>query len=109
MDFGRAAMSLVGEIDLSRHALLEASAGTGKTYTIEQLVLRLVLEERASLDQILLVTFTEKATGELKGRLRGALEKTLAEQPSLRRLLQPSLDAFDQAPIFTIHGFCQRL
>lgn len=102
-------MSLVEKIDLGRHAVVEASAGTGKTYTIEQLVLRLLLEQRATLDQILLVTFTEKATGELKGRLRSAIEKRLKEERALAAILQPALDSFDQAPIFTIHGFCHRL
>jgi exodeoxyribonuclease V beta subunit len=96
-------------IDLTRHAVIEASAGTGKTYTIERLVLRLLTELRAPLDSILLVTFTEKATGELKTRLRERLEKALRELPQHRDTLVPALDHFDQASIFTIHGFCQRL
>lgn len=99
----------VNAIDLDKHAVIEASAGTGKTYTIEQLVLRLVCERKIPLDKILLVTFTEKATGELKDRLRKTLEKKLTAEASLRSHLQTMLDDFDQAPIFTIHGFCQRL
>ncbi len=107
-------------IDLDMHAVVEASAGTGKTFTIEKLVVRLLLEKRVPLDKILLVTFTEKATGELKSRLRGALEAELRAQAAglpaqgtpgaaVRKLLHEALDGFDQAPIFTIHGFCQRL
>jgi exodeoxyribonuclease V beta subunit len=88
-------------LELHRHAVIEASAGTGKTYTLEQLVLRLLREEGATLDQILLVTYTEKATGELKARLRRCLEEG--------RELQAAVDAFDQANIYTIHGFCQRV
>src|ERR1700737_4516376 len=95
-------------IDLDRHAVVEASAGTGKTYAIEQLVLRLLLERNVPLDQVLLVTFTEKATGELKERLRQTLETKLSD-PILRPRLQAALDSLDQAPIFTIHSFCQRL
>ena len=57
-------------IDLSRHGVIEASAGTGKTHTLTELAERLLVEEGATVDQLLLVTYTEKATGELKGRLR---------------------------------------
>jgi exodeoxyribonuclease V beta subunit len=96
-------------IDLGRHAVIEASAGTGKTYTIENLVLRLLTETPARLENLLLVTFTEKATGELKARLRLTLERTARDNPERRPLLLAALDDFDQAPIFTIHGFCQRL
>jgi exodeoxyribonuclease V beta subunit len=99
----------VATIDLARHAVIEASAGTGKTYTIEQLVLRLLIETGTPLDKILLVTFTEKATGELKTRLRQTLERTRQERPEHEGVLLRALDQFDQASIFTIHGFCQRL
>jgi exodeoxyribonuclease V beta subunit len=95
-------------MDLSRHGVIEASAGTGKTHALEQLVVRLLMEEKASLDQILVVTFTEKATGELKGRLRTTLERKAAEHPE-RLDLEEAVDGFDQASIFTIHGFCQRM
>ena len=98
----------VEKIDLSRHAVVEASAGTGKTYTIECLVQRLLLERDVSLDSILVVTFTEKATAELKDRIRKSLERALAREPANGRIIT-SLEDFDQAPIFTIHAFCQRL
>jgi exodeoxyribonuclease V beta subunit len=112
-------------IDPSKHAVVEASAGTGKTYAIQNLVLDLLCREKVTLDRILLVTFTEKATGELKARLRKAIDDQLSrlpppadpdghkvtndENPSRRALLQDALDNFDRASIFTIHGFCQRL
>jgi exodeoxyribonuclease V beta subunit len=67
----------VRDLALDRNAIIEASAGTGKTYTIEHLVARLLLETCSSIDRILVVTFTEKATGELRGRIRGALERIL--------------------------------
>ncbi|MCA9444599.1 MAG: UvrD-helicase domain-containing protein, partial [Candidatus Omnitrophica bacterium] len=53
------------DIDLTKHGVIEASAGTGKTYTLENLVVRILVEERVPIEKILLVTFTEKATGEM--------------------------------------------
>src|SRR5262249_34617513 len=99
----------MADVDLERHAVIVASAGTGKTYTLEQLVLRLLCDGHATLDKLLLVTFTEKAAGELKSRLRLALEARAAAKPEDRRQLQPAIDRFEQAAISTIHGFCQRV
>jgi exodeoxyribonuclease V beta subunit len=96
---------------------LQASAGTGKTFTIEHLVIRLLLEGNLSLDQILVVTFTRAATRELKTRIRSKLEKVLQEKEAFPYLketphlekIQEALLIFDQAQIFTIHGFCQKM
>ena len=110
--------------------LIEASAGTGKTYTIAGLFLRLILERDLSVRQILVVTFTEAATEELRDRIRHTLHEaaTALARPDhpnvvLRELLEPhraqtatlqarldrALAGFDEAPIFTIHSFCQRV
>jgi exodeoxyribonuclease V beta subunit len=101
------------QIDLDRHGLIEASAGTGKTYTIENLVVRLLMEKPAlSLENILLVTFTEKATCELKIRIRENLEKALANPDITKEMttrMGEALEAFDTASIHTIHGFCHSL
>ena len=99
----------LNNFELDRHAVVEASAGTGKTYTIERLVSRLLTDEDVTLEQILVVTFTEKATGELKTRLRHMLEIAVQKDDEYVKPLEAALDQFDQAPIFTIHGFCQRL
>jgi exodeoxyribonuclease V beta subunit len=102
------------EIDLSRHALIEASAGTGKTYTIENLVVRLI-EDRSDIriENILLVTFTEKAAGELKVRIREKIQQQYSAYKKASGLkvhkFKEALDNFDQTPVFTIHGFCQNL
>lgn len=101
-------------IDLTRHALIEASAGTGKTYTIENLVVRLILERSdMGIENILLVTFTEKAAGELKVRIREKIEEQFfirkKENAGQAEVLKKALDNFDQAAVFTIHGFCQTL
>jgi exodeoxyribonuclease V beta subunit len=113
----------------SKHAVVEASAGTGKTYILEHLVVDLLLTRGARLDEILVVTFTEKATAELIHRVRAKLQELKdlvpgapraapAEAPDeacwiiderARRRLREALFSFDRASIFTIHGFCQRL
>jgi exodeoxyribonuclease V beta subunit len=115
--------------------VVEASAGTGKTFTIAGLFLRLILEWDFSVREILVVTFTEAATEELRERIRHTLVDALrvldggvSENPAvaeivaqnteraetrpapatLRSRLERALRAFDEAPICTIHSFCQR-
>ena len=103
-------------IKLDRHGLIEASAGTGKTYTIERLVLRLLAEEKVPLENILVVTFTEAAAMELRSRIRGLLEQSCANSgidgydisSEKNEWLRGELLAFDRAGIFTIHGFCSK-
>ncbi|HEY1581931.1 MAG TPA: UvrD-helicase domain-containing protein, partial [Chthoniobacterales bacterium] len=114
----------------SGRLLIEASAGTGKTFTIAGLVLRLLLERAGlTIDQILVTTFTELATAELRGRIRDLLRdalrafesgksanellgQVLEKYPDHRAAcarLKDALASFDEAPIYTIHGFCQRV
>ena len=108
---------------------VEASAGTGKTYILTDLYLRLVVEGGRSVDQILVVTYTVAATGELRERIRRRLvearghfdgqptdDKVLrrlrersAERGAAARRLAEAVRSFDEAAIFTIHGFCQRV
>lgn len=106
-------------VPLQHRLFLEASAGTGKTFTIEHLVVRLLLETDFTIDQILVVTFTRAATRELKVRIRANLEKTLSGGQNFdyltdltemqRDKIKTALLTFDRAQIFTIHGFCHRL
>ena len=81
------------KIPLSGLRLIEASAGTGKTYKITELFLRLILEKELSVDQILVVTYTDAATEELRDRIRSDLTSArLAEaQNVLRRGLMDVL------------------
>ncbi|MEJ2643090.1 MAG: UvrD-helicase domain-containing protein, partial [Desulfosarcinaceae bacterium] len=108
-------VTAIDQFDLDRHGFIEASAGTGKTYTIEHLVLRLLKEEAdLQLEEILLVTYTEKAVGELKARIHKKIETALTENTvstgalSAAQIakLKAALDNFDLAAIHTIHGFC---
>jgi exodeoxyribonuclease V beta subunit len=111
--------------------LIEASAGTGKTYTIQYIALDLLLKG-IDLSEILVVTFTEAATKELSDRLQSFLtevnavlfDTNCAADPALQAVLTRAIDAqgkeavqrcvrkallqVDQASIYTIHGFCQR-
>ena len=99
-------------IDLSKHAVIEASAGTGKTTTLVNLIARLLIEKKACVDEIVVVTFTEKATGELKQRVRNKLNELLKNDDSdkkTKELLKSSEENFDKMLIATIHGFCNRI
>jgi exodeoxyribonuclease V beta subunit len=115
---------IIQRIRKHRCAVIEASAGTGKTFAIEHLVLDLLLSGECAVEQILVVTFTEKATAELRIRIREAIAKFLVgtlDQPpggetdailiddTKRQLLDRAYRGFDRAPIFTIHGFCHRV
>ena len=133
-------MSLPAELDvfhcpLDGINLIEASAGTGKTWNLCGLYLRLLLEQGLETRQILVVTFTNAATAELRERIRARIVETLAylEDPRLaggdpfvhqlietlvrerglapetiKQRLDLARHSFDEAAIFTIHGFCQR-
>lgn len=85
-------------------ALIEASAGTGKTFTIERLVLNRV-QAGVPIQELLLVTFTDKAAAELRDRVRTCLATEGGSEPQVRR----ALAGFDGATITTIHGFAQRV
>ena len=116
-------------VNLTGRKLVESSAGTGKTYAITSLYVRLLLERKLLVSQILVVTFTEAATEDLKRRIRtrireaaGAfaageandaflaslLSKT-ADWTMAHRILSDALRTLDEAAIFTIHAFCQRV
>ena len=64
-------------IELDGIQLIEASAGTGKTYTITQLYIRLLVEKKIDSDKILVATFTDAATAELRDRIRSKLREAL--------------------------------
>ncbi|WP_313344983.1 exodeoxyribonuclease V subunit beta [Stenotrophomonas sp.] len=127
------------DLPLDGVRLIEASAGTGKTFTLATLFTRLVVEKGWRIGQILAVTFTDAATQELRKRIRerlalaarlveraptdddapevtltlAILQRELArglERPAaLARRLQTAADEIDLASIFTIHGFCTRV
>ena len=116
---------------LDAPTLVEASAGTGKTYTITTYYVRAIIVSGRTPDEILVVTYTKSATADLRkrtrewivealGRLDGPLDKPdlldeilppIIEQKgreTVERRLRRGLAMMDQAAILTIHGFCQR-
>lgn len=124
-------------LPLQGERLIEASAGTGKTYTIAALYLRLLLglggnaafSRPLSVEELLVVTFTEAATAELRGRIRSNIHelriaclRQTTDNPLYASLLDEIADKqqaaqwlllaerqMDEASVFTIHGFCQRM
>jgi len=116
------------QIPLVGKHLIEASAGTGKTFNITRLYLRLLLEKQLPVQQILVMTFTKDATEELRGRIDSFIRQALNEWDELivndafftaisqhidaksaKIRLRQALLFLDEAAIFTIHGFCKRV
>ena len=90
--------------------VVEAAAGTGKTTELVGRVVRILARGRARVDNVVAVTFTEKAAGELKLRLRGALDEARADASgSERDALNEALRSLEEAHVSTIHGFCAEL
>ena len=121
-------------VALDASNLIEASAGTGKTYSIAILTLRLVLEKRIPIQQVLMVTFTKAAVAELETRIRQFMRNALKVSQGIfvndetitaivkssmnkeaigatetERLLKESVLFLDETSILTIHSFCQRI
>lgn len=125
-------------LDWSLHDvhIIEASAGTGKTYNIQTLFARQIIEKAIPVNSILVVTFTEAATKELIDRIRRILKNLLHYVKSgenlsgenripeiiqkastdksfshkmIRQRIDKALKNFDDAAIYTIHGFCNRM
>jgi ATP-dependent exoDNAse (exonuclease V) beta subunit len=97
--------------DLDDTLIVEAAAGTGKTTELVNRILRTLSTGRATMAGIVAVTFTEKAAGELKLRLRERLEHDRAEtaDPEVVARLEAALETLEEAHVNTIHGFCADL
>src|SRR5213083_1021718 len=97
--------------DLDDTLVVEAAAGTGKTTELVNRILRVLATGRATMIEIVAVTFTEKAAGELKLRLRERLEhdRAAAADAIVRERLEHALATLEEAHVNTIHGFCAEL
>ncbi len=117
-------------VPLQNTNLIEASAGTGKTYSIAILVLRLIVERNIELKEVLMVTFTKAAVAELESRIRRFVRDGYnhiigqpASDSNIQEVVEAAVNTFgkdevlvrlkrarqqlDETSIFTIHGFCQ--
>src|SRR5690242_2456477 len=101
----RAALTARGNV------LVMAGAGTGKTHTLIERCCSLLIEEGCSLDEILMVTFTDAAAAEMRKRIRVRLAKNVddSNDPRLTRRLEEQIALLDSAFISTLHSFCLRL
>jgi ATP-dependent helicase/nuclease subunit A len=90
------------------NVLVMAGAGTGKTRTLVERCLDCLARERASLDELLIVTFTEAAAAEMRQRLRERIEEKIRGEPDESHWTA-QLALFDGAHIGTLHGFCLKL
>src|SRR5882724_6502406 len=98
--------------DLDTTLVVEAAAGTGKTTALVNRIVAALALERAELGRIVAVTFTEKAAGELKLRLRAEIEAAridTARDPAEHARLSSALGQLEEARIGTIHSFCADL
>jgi ATP-dependent helicase/nuclease subunit A len=98
--------------DLDTTLVIEAAAGTGKTTELVNRIVAVLASGRATLNRIVAVTFTEKAAGELKLRLRAEIERARhgpAHAEQARGRLRDAVAQLEQARIGTIHGFCADL
>ncbi len=114
-------------VSLQSSNLIEASAGTGKTYSIAILALRLLLEKKIPIQEILMVTFTKAAVAELEERIREFIRnawrytqgedisdttiKSVVDKYGMAQsaeLLRPAIINLDETKVMTIHGFCQQ-
>jgi exodeoxyribonuclease V beta subunit len=122
----------VYDLAWSPRIVIEASAGTGKTYTIVGIFIRLLLEKDLKVDQILVMTFTKKATAELRDRILTRLRECLnlienrevtsdaflthfldwvenRDSEAVKAKIREAIQNFDDSRVFTIHGFCQKV
>lgn len=91
----------IAATDLNTTLFVEAAAGTGKTTALVSRILSAVTSGRARLHEVVAITFTEKAAGELKVRVREELEKQVKGDA-----LRVALSDLERAQITTIHSFC---
>jgi ATP-dependent exoDNAse (exonuclease V) beta subunit len=90
---------------LEESLIVEASAGTGKTSELVRRIVAVLAAGKTAIDKIAAVTFTHKAAGELKLRLRAELDKECRRAP----LLEDALQRLEEASIGTIHSFCSQI
>src|SRR5207248_5523146 len=96
---------------LAESLIVEASAGTGKTSELVRRIVRVLATGLTTIDKVVAVTFTNKAAGELKLRLRKELDEARAHAPDPQEVLhiEAALEHLEEAAIGTIHAFCAQI
>ena len=120
-------MITIDQYDLTNHLLIEAGAGTGKTFSIEHIILRFLVEYKIPLNQMNILTFTKKAAGELKSRITDKINSFILEENknsvNIKQkyycntdsidldldFLKNQIRARDEVTIGTIHSFCRKI
>ncbi len=100
--FTQSQQDVIEHID--NNLLVFASAGSGKTAVIIEKIAQSIIKNQTSLDKLLVVTFTESATAEMKQRLNDKLGENI-DKPNIRQ----EIEKLPLADISTLHGFCQKL
>ncbi len=98
--------------ELDKTLVVEAAAGAGKTTELVARIVALIQHDRAKIGQIVAVTFSEKAAGELKLRLREEIERARGSHPpdsAIGQRLSRAVYDFEEAHVSTIHGFCAEI
>jgi len=97
--------------DLSQSYIIEAAAGTGKTTILVTRIIKLIREGEAGLEEVVAITFTEKAAAELKVKLRQKLEEELStvSNPDKQNRLSKAISDLERMQVTTIHSFCGSL
>src|SRR4029077_48809 len=109
---------MLSSMNLDRNTVIEASAGTGKTYTLVQTILQALFEKNLPMDALVALTFTKKAAGDMKERIAeelGKIDQAEGMQdawrnwghglPELKIRAREALETIDRAAIGTIHSY----
>jgi len=91
-----------------KNILLAAAAGSGKTAVLVQRIIELITKDNVSVNELLVLTFTDAAAGEMREKIKKAIFKALKDDPENQHLQKQRL-LIHSASISTVHSFCLNL
>ncbi len=86
--------------------LVAAGAGSGKTAVLVERIIRLMIDDEVNIDELLIVTFTNAAAGEMRERIAAAIVKELEQSPGKEEHIRKQMTLLNRATIATLHAFC---
>ncbi|MCI5839763.1 MAG: helicase-exonuclease AddAB subunit AddA [Peptoniphilaceae bacterium] len=104
MEFSKEQLQAINTLD--KNIIVSAAAGSGKTSVLVNRIIKLIVEDKKDILSFIIVTFTNKASVEMKDRIRGALEKKLIENTSDYKFIKDQLKKINHSHIQTFHSFC---